>query len=73
MFFQLRSTIKEKIVDEMMQSVYLGYFTCQAQKITIYRGFKLISYTIFCKMSAKIATIVGDVHGPPAASPPNKI
>ena len=24
MFFQLRSTIKEKIVDEMMQSVYLG-------------------------------------------------
>ena len=23
-------------------------------------------------MSAKIATIVGDVHGPPAASPPKK-
>ena len=38
-------------------------FTCQAQKNTIYRGFNLISYTIFCKTSAKIATIVGDVTG----------
>ena len=39
--FYLLSTIKVKLVDEMMQSAYMCYFTCLAQKITIYRGFNL--------------------------------
>ena len=44
MFFQLPSTIKVKLVDEMMQSTYLCvFFTQQTQKITIYRDFNLTS------------------------------
>ena len=42
--FQLHSTIKVKLVDEMTQNAYLCYFTdVKHKKITIYRGFNLIS------------------------------
>ena len=48
----------------MMQNVYLGVILhVNHKKNTIYRGFNLISYTIFCKTSAKIAIVVGDVTG----------
>ena len=45
MSFQLLSTIKVTLVDEMMQSaIYVSfYMTCQAQKIIVYRSFNLIS------------------------------
>ena len=34
---------KSKSYGKIMQSVYLGYFSCKAQKITISCGFNLIS------------------------------
>ena len=43
MFFQLLSTIKVNLAAKIMQSAYLGYFSCKAQKITISRSFNLIS------------------------------
>ena len=45
MSFQLLSTIKVKFADEMMRRVYscVILITCKAQKITICRGFNLIS------------------------------
>ena len=44
MVFHFISTIKVTLVDEIMQSAYfLCYFTCHAQKITIYPGFNLIA------------------------------
>ena len=46
MFFQLLSTIKVKLVDEMMQSAYVCYFTRQAQKIALYRGLNMISNSL---------------------------
>ena len=36
------------------------YFTCEAQKIIIYRDFNLISNFL---VKSKIATIIGDVTG----------
>ena len=41
--FQLHLTIEVKLVDEMTQSACLCYFTCQAQKKSIYRGFNRMS------------------------------
>ena len=42
--FQLFSTIKVRLVDEMMQSAFLCViFHVKHKKITIYRGFNLIS------------------------------
>ena len=45
MSFQLPSTIKVKFADEMMRSAYscVILITCKGQKITICRGFNLIS------------------------------
>ena len=44
MLFQLLSTIKVKLVDEMMQSAYLCIILhVKNRKITIYRGFNPIS------------------------------
>ena len=55
----------------MMQraSGFKCYFTCEAQKIIIYRDFNLISNFL---VKSKIATIIGDVTAPPAAPPPIK-
>ena len=46
----------------MMQraSGFKCYFTCEAQKIIIYRDFNLISNFL---VKSKIATIIGDVTG----------
>ena len=44
MFFKLISTIKVNVVAKMMQSVYLCFkFHVKHKKITISRGFNLIS------------------------------
>ena len=41
--FQLLSIMKVNLAAKIMQSAYLGYFSCKAQKITISRSFNLIS------------------------------
>ena len=44
MFFLLLSTIKVNIVAKIMQSAFfICYFSFEAQKITISRGFNLVS------------------------------
>jgi len=44
MFFQLLSAMKVNLVAKIMQSAYLYViFSCKAPKITISRGFNLIS------------------------------
>ena len=43
MSFQHLSTIKVNPVAKIMQTAYLCYFLCQAQKFTISYGFNLIS------------------------------
>ena len=63
-FCQLLWTIKEKLVDEMIQSAYLCYFTCQAQKIisTWFLILGKIQDSDHCWWS----------HRPPAALSPTK-
>ena len=44
MFFQLLLTMKGNLVAKIMQSAYLCViFSCKAQKITILRGFNMVS------------------------------
>ena len=61
MFFQLPSTIKVNLAAEIMQSAYLCViFHVKHKKITISRGFNLISNSL---VKFKMATIFGDVIG----------
>ena len=61
MFFQLPSTIKVNLAAEIMQSAYLCVvFHVKHKKITISRGFNLISNSL---VKFKIATFFGDVIG----------
>ena len=61
MFFQLPSTIKVNLAAEIMQSAYLCViFHVKHKKITISRGFNLISNSL---VKLKMATFFGDVIG----------
>ena len=63
MFFQLLST-KLKLVDKIMQSAYLCYFTNRAQKQNS-RCFylKSCSFLVKSNMATKKVTMFGDVTG----------
>ena len=54
MSFQLLSTIRVKLVDAEMQNAYLCYFTRQAQKNTIYRGYSELHVLIQVKTRGNI-------------------
>ena len=61
MFFQLPSTIKVNLAAEIMQSAYLCViFHVKHKKITISRGFNLVSNSL---VKFKMATFFGDVIG----------
>ena len=64
MFFQILSTIKAKLVDEVMQSGYL----CVILRVThknyhLSRSQSDFLFLVKSKMAAKVATIAVDVTG----------